>query len=276
MALIELHGASFAYVSSTLAVADVSLAIDSGEFVAIVGRNGCGKSTLCRLMHGLLLPTAGRALVAGIDTKDPTQRTTVRSTVAMVFQNPDNQIVATVVDQDVAFGPENLGVPQSELRRRVRDALEAVGMWEHRDRAPHLLSEGEKQRVAIAGALALHPRCLILDEATSLLDPEAKRRVAEIAARANSDGVAVVMVTHDMAEARQARRLVALDHGSVAYDGTPAGVLSRPDLMERLGLFAPPAARLATALRARRPSFPAQLLTVDAVVDSVAAAVKGS
>jgi energy-coupling factor transport system ATP-binding protein len=270
--LIELQDVTFTYGGPTAAVDGISLAIDAGELVAVVGRNGCGKSTLCRLMNGLLYPAAGRVLVDGRDTREKGSQIAVRSAVAMVFQVPDNQIVATVVDQDVAFGPENLGVPATELRQRVRESLEAVGLWQLRERAPHLLSEGEKQRVAIAGALALHPRCLILDEATSMLDPAAKRRVGEIAHEVNERGVTVIVVTHDMAEARQAGRLIALDKGSVAYDGTPAGILSEPALMARLGLLPPPAARLAAAIRAHRPEFPANLLTVSEVVDAVVAA----
>ncbi|MHB0875082.1 MAG: ATP-binding cassette domain-containing protein [Anaerolineae bacterium] len=274
MPLIELRDVSFSYDGTTRAVDGVTLAIEPGEFVAVVGRNGCGKSTLCRLMNGLLFPSSGQVLVGGTDTRQAGSQIAVRSTVAMVFQVPDNQIVATVVDQDVAFGPENLGVPAAELRDRVRQSLEAVGMWQQRERAPHLLSEGEKQRVAIAGALALHPRCLILDEATSMLDPAAKRRVGEIARDVNQQGVAVIVVTHDMGEARQVGRLIALDRGTVAYDGTPVDMLSQPTLMTHLGLIAPPAARLAEAIRARQPSFGSGMLTVPDVVAAVVAAAE--
>lgn len=272
--LIEMLEATFRYPDGTLAVDDVSLCIERGEYLALVGRNGCGKSTLCRLMNGLLLPSGGQVLVAGVDTRTPGSELFVRGTVAMVFQVPDNQIVATVVDQDVAFGPENLGVPQAELRQRVREALEIVGMWQQRERAPHLLSEGEKQRVAIAGALAMKPRCLILDEATSMLDPAARKRLLEVVRRVHQDGMTVVMVTHDMAEARQADRIIALDKGQLAYDGSPRGLLAQEGLTHSLGLLAPPAARLAQSIRAHRPTFPAGLFTPEEVSGAILQAMK--
>jgi energy-coupling factor transporter ATPase len=269
--LISVHEASFRYPDGLLALDGVSLTIGQGEWVAVVGRNGCGKSTLCRLMNGLLLPDHGLVSVGGVDTRTRGSELEVRAAVAMVFQVPDNQIVATVVDQDVAFGPENLGVPPEELRLRVRAALETVGMWEQRERAPHLLSEGEKQRVAIAGALAMSPRCLILDEATSMLDPAAKKRVHDVVRRVHAEGVTVIFVTHDMAEAREAERLIALEHGRLAYDGSPRDLLMREDLMARLGLIAPPAARIGMALRRRCPSLPAGLLSPPEVAAAVAA-----
>ena len=271
--LIELQQVCFQYAGGDLAIDSVSLTIERGEFVALVGRNGCGKSTLCRLMNGLLLPQRGRVLVDGVDTRSPGSELFVRGSVAMVFQVPDNQIVATVVDQDVAFGPENLGLPPPELGRRVREALETVGMWEHRHRSPHLLSEGEKQRVAIAGALAMHPRCLILDEATSMLDPAARGRVLAVVHRVNGQGVAVVMATHDMAEARLAHRVVALDRGRLAYDGSPRELLTDEPRMRSLGLVAPPATRLAIEMRRRRPGFPGHLLFPGEVAEAIAQVV---
>lgn len=274
--LIEMADVGFSYPDGTPAVDGVSLRIDAGEYVALVGRNGCGKSTLCRLMNGLLLPTTGAVTVAGIDTRDAAGLMAVRAAVAMVFQVPDNQIVATMVDQDVAFGPENLGVPQPELERRVRRALETVGMWQQRRRPPHLLSEGERQRVAIAGALAMEPRCLVLDEATSMLDPAARARVLEVAEQVNGDGVTLIMVTHDMAEARRAGRLVAMDRGRVAYDGPVADALGDPELLEGLGLVAPPAARLSQAIHRRRPAFPGTLLSPDEVSAALLRLLEGA
>ena len=266
---IAVRHASYTYPGGRLALHDITLDLGPGEFVALVGRNGCGKSTFCRLLNGLLLPNPGVVTVDGIDTRSPGSELMVRSAVAMVFQVPDNQIVATVVEQDVAFGPENLGLPQEQLWRRVRDALELVGLWEQRERPPHLLSEGEKQRVAIAGALAMQPRCLVLDEATSMLDPAARKRVLEVAHLVNSQGTTVVWATHDMAEARQAQRIIALDHGRLAYDGSPAALFTDTALMARLGLLPPPAAQLAAALAVRRPSFPRGLLYPEQVVQAV-------
>jgi energy-coupling factor transport system ATP-binding protein len=267
--LIVMEAVSYQYPDGTTAISDVTLEVHPGEYLALVGRNGCGKSTLCRLMNGLLLPTTGRVLVGGVDTAQPGTELQVRGAVAMVFQVPDNQIVATVVEHDVAFGPENLGVPTEELRLRVREALETVGMWEQRERAPHLLSEGEKQRVAIAGALAMHPRCLVLDEATSMLDPAARDRVLAVARKVNDQGVAVVMVTHNLSEALEAARVVALDRGQVAYDGPPADLMADDALMAGLGLAAPPAAQVARAIHREQPRFPRGLYRPEEVAEAV-------
>ncbi|NPV07147.1 MAG: ATP-binding cassette domain-containing protein [Anaerolineae bacterium] len=267
--LIQVEGASYRYPDGTAAITDISLQVQPGEYVALVGRNGCGKSTLCRLMNGLLLPNPGRILVRGMDTREPGTELPVRSTVAMVFQVPDNQIVATVVEHDVAFGPENLGIPTPELRLRVREALETVGMWEQRERAPHLLSEGEKQLVAIAGALAMHPRCLILDEATSMLDPVARDRVLAVARQVHLNGVSVIVVTHNLSEALEARRVLALDRGHLAYDGPPMDLLKDDDLMAQLGLAAPPASQVAREVHRRRPFFPRGLHRPEEVAKAV-------
>lgn len=267
--LIQIDQVSFQYPDGTAAIADVTLRVCQGEYLALVGRNGCGKSTLCRLMNGLLLPASGRVLVGGVDTTQPGTELHVRGSVAMVFQVPDNQIVATVVEHDVAFGPENLGVPPAELRARVREALETVGMWDQRERPPHLLSEGEKQRVAIAGALAMHPRCLILDEATSMLDPAARARVLSVARKVHRQGMTVVMVTHNLSEALEAERVVALDRGRIAYDGRPTDLLADDELMAELGLAAPPAAQVAHAIHSKRPWFPRNLHRPEEVAKAV-------
>jgi len=267
--LVFLDKVDFQYSDGTRAVRQVTLQIDQGEFIALVGRNGCGKSTLCRLTNGLLRPSSGRVLVEGVDTRTPGSERFVRATVSMVFQVPDNQIVATVVEQDVAFGPENLGVPQPELQARVRDALETVGLWGHRHRPPHLLSEGEKQLVAIAGALAMKPRCLILDEATSMLNPTARKRVLDVAQRVHASGVTVIMATHDMSEARLVDRIVALDGGSVVFDGDPANLFADPDRVRSLGLSLPPAALLAHELRKRHFDLPVELLGPEEVAEAL-------
>jgi energy-coupling factor transporter ATPase len=199
----------------------ISLAIQPGEYVAIVGPNGSGKSTLARHFNGLLRPTAGRVRVAGRDTRDPANTRAIRAAVGMVFQHPESQMVATIVEEDVAFGPENLGVPHDELRVRVREALDMVGMWAERERPPHLLSAGQKQRVAIAAVLAMRPACLVLDEATSMLDPEGRDAVAGIIAELRRRGTAVIAITHLMNEAARAERIIALAGGAVLLDGPP-------------------------------------------------------
>src|SRR5579864_2211983 len=243
----------------------VSLRIDPGEYVAIVGPNGSGKSTLARHLNALLRPTSGRVLVAGMDTRDPAHIRAIRGTVGMVFQHPESQMVATIVEEDVAFGPENLGVPHEELRVRVREALELVGMWGARDRPPHLLSAGQKQRVAIAAVLAMRPACLVLDEATSMLDPEGREAVAAIIAELRRRGTAVVAITHLMNEAARADRIIALAGGAVLMEGPPRRVFARADLLRDVGLDLPPVTAVALRVRAHVPEFPIDVLSVDAL-----------
>lgn len=228
---------------------DLNLAIKEGSFTAILGTNGCGKSTLAKHFNSILLPTGGKVYVCGLDTSDPDRLMAVRRNVGMVFQNPDNQIVANVVEEDVAFGPENLGIASPEIRRRVDVALKQVGMYEYREHAPHLLSGGQKQRIAIAGVIAMEPRCIVLDEPTAMLDPQGRRDVIDTVKRLNREkGITVVLITHHMDEAAQADRVVVLDKGTVAADGTPREVFSQVKLLHDMGLAAPESVELCWAM----------------------------
>ena len=218
----------------------VSLEIEEGSFVAVLGHNGCGKSTLAKHMNAILLPSGGAVYVDGICTADEDRLLNIRRTVGMVFQNPDNQIVANVVEEDVAFAPENLGVPPDEIRRRVDDALKAVNMYDHREHAPHLLSGGQKQRVAIAGVIAMQPRCIVLDEPTAMLDPIGRKDVLNTVKALNRErGVTVVLITHHMDEAAQADRLVVMAKGKVVADGNPKAVFSQVEELRKVGLTVP-------------------------------------
>ena len=219
---------------------DLNLTVREGSFVAILGTNGCGKSTLAKHFNSILLPTGGKVYVCGIDTSNEDRILTVRRNVGMVFQNPDNQIVANVVEEDVAFGPENLGIASPEIRRRVDSALKQVEMYEYREHAPHLLSGGQKQRVAIAGIIAMEPRCIVLDEPTAMLDPRGRREVIDTIGRLNREkGITVVLITHHMDEAAKADRVVVLNKGKVAADGTPQQVFAQVELLHSLGLASP-------------------------------------
>ena len=218
----------------------VDLQIEEGTFVAVLGHNGSGKSTLAKHMNAILLPTGGKVYVDGMDTADEAKLLDIRRTVGMVFQNPDNQIVANVVEEDVAFAPENLGVPPEEIRRRVDDALKAVGMYEYREHAPHLLSGGQKQRVAIAGVIAMQPRCIVLDEPTAMLDPIGRSEVLKTIKQLNrTSGVTVVLITHHMDEAAQADRLVVMSKGKVIADGVPREVFKQVEKLKEVGLTVP-------------------------------------
>lgn len=249
----------------------ISLTVWAGEHVAIIGPNGSGKSTLARHLNALLRPTSGTVRVRGMDTRDPAHTRAIRQTVGMVFQHPESQMVATIVEEDVAFGPENLGVPHAELRGRVREALEVVGMWEARERPPHLLSAGQRQRVAIAGVLAMQPACVVLDEATSMLDPRGRDEVARVVAELRRRGTAVISITHLMSEAAAASRVIVLSEGAVLMDDAPRGVFARAHALRAIGLDLPPVAELALRLRREVPEFPADLLTVEELVAAVAA-----
>ena len=220
--------------------ADLNLTIEEGSFVAVLGTNGCGKSTLAKHFNAILLPSGGKVYVCGIDTANEDRLITIRRNVGMVFQNPDNQIVANVVEEDVAFGPENLGIASPEIRRRVDSALKQVDMYDYRTHAPHLLSGGQKQRIAIAGVIAMEPKCIVLDEPTAMLDPRGRREVIDTIGRLNREkGITVVLITHHMDEAAKAQRVVVLDKGKVAADGTPKEVFSQVELLHGIGLAAP-------------------------------------
>lgn len=224
---------------------DLNLTVEKGTFVAVLGTNGCGKSTLAKHFNSILLPTGGKVWVCGIDTSNEERIIHVRRNVGMVFQNPDNQIVANVVEEDVAFGPENLGIASPEIRHRVNKALKQVGMYEYREHAPHLLSGGQKQRIAIAGVIAMEPKCIVLDEPTAMLDPRGRREVIETIGRLNKEkGITVVLITHHMDEAAKADRVVVLHKGKVAADGTPREVFSQVELLHNIGLAAPDSVEL--------------------------------
>ena len=229
---------------------DISLSIDKGDFVALLGHNGSGKSTFAKHMNAILLPSAGTMTVAGIDTQDESQRFTLRSHVGMVFQNPDNQIVATIVEEDEAFGPENLGIPPQEIRERVDDALKAVEMYDYREHAPSQLSGGQKQRVAIAGIIAMRPDCIVLDEPTAMLDPSGRREVMNTIHMLNREyGITIVLITHYMEEAAQANRVVVMDDGKVVLDNTPKEVFSHVETLKKIGLDVPQVTELAYRLQ---------------------------
>jgi len=229
---------------------DLNLCIEEGSFVAILGSNGCGKSTLAKHFNSILLPCGGKVYVCGLDTSDDDLLMKVRRHVGMVFQNPDNQIVANVVEEDVAFGPENLGIASPEIRNRVDRALKQVGMYEYRGHAPHLLSGGQKQRIAIAGVIAMEPKCIVLDEPTAMLDPRGRKEVMDTVLALNKEkGITVVLITHHMDEAARAGRVVVLHKGDVALDGTPQEVFARTDVLHGIGLAAPETVELCFSLR---------------------------
>ena len=253
---------------------DMNLTVEEGTFVAILGTNGCGKSTLAKHFNSILLPTGGKVWVCGLDTSDEDRLMQVRRNVGMVFQNPDNQIVANVVEEDVAFGPENLGIASPEIRHRVDKALKQVGMYEYREHAPHLLSGGQKQRIAIAGVIAMEPKCIVLDEPTAMLDPRGRREVIDTVSRLNKEkGITVVIITHHMDEAARADRVVVLHKGRVAADGTPKAVFSRVELLHDLGLAAPETVELCDALNREGFSLPLDALSVEECAETLYDAV---
>ena len=259
----------------TLALDGVDLAVEKGSFVVVLGHNGSGKSTLAKTFNAVLLPTGGKVYVEGMDTSDESLLLAVRQRVGMVFQNPDNQIVANVVEEDVAFAPENLGVPSEEIRRRVDEALRVVGMSDFVTHAPHLLSGGQKQRIAIAGVIAMEPECIVLDEATAMLDPIGRQEVLAAVRRLNEErGVTVILITHHMNEAESADRVVVMNHGRVAMDGTPKEVFSRVEELHSMGLTAPDTVDLLFRLRHAGWDVPLDALTVEDCADAVAAACK--
>ena len=243
---------------------DLDLSVEEGTFVAVLGTNGCGKSTLAKHFNAILLPTGGKVWVCGMDTSQEDRLIPVRRKVGMVFQNPDNQIVANVVEEDVAFGPENLGIASPEIRHRVDKALQQVGMYEYREHAPHLLSGGQKQRIAIAGVIAMEPKCIVLDEPTAMLDPKGRREVIETIGRLNREKkITVVLITHHMDEAAQAQRVVVLHKGKIAADGTPREVFSQVQLLHGIGLAAPETAELCWQLNQKGFNLPLDQLSVE-------------
>ena len=274
--IIKIENLSFAYGEEEPPVLnDISLEIERGSFTAILGHNGSGKSTLAKHMNAILVPRLGKVYVNGIDTADEDRLLEIRRTVGMVFQNPDNQIVASVVEDDVAFAPENLGVPPEEIRRRVDDALKYVGMYDHRMHAPHLLSGGQKQRVAIAGVIAMRPECIVMDEPTAMLDPVGRRDVlAAIRKLRREQGLTVILITHHMDECIHADRLIVMSEGRVAEDGPPREVFSRVEEMRSLGLAVPETTQLLYGLNQSGFDLPLSALTVDECTDAIAAVLK--
>lgn len=252
------------------ALDQVTIQIAKGEFVAVIGRNGSGKSTLAKHLNALLVPSSGTCVVAGMDTREQNNIWDIRQTVGMVFQNPDNQIVASIVEEDVAFGPENLGLPSAEIVRRVENALQMVGMTDYRFHGPHLLSGGQKQRVAIAGVLAMHPQCLVLDEPTAMLDPVGRQEVLEAVCRLHrEEKITVVYITHFMEEAVGADRVIVMDAGRVIIEGTPGEVFSNVDAIRALGLDVPIAADVADQLRKRGMDIPAGIITDEGLASAL-------
>ena len=243
---------------------DLSLSVEEGSSVAILGSNGCGKSTLAKHFNSILLPCGGCVYVGGMDTSDAEKLIAIRRTVGMVFQNPDNQIVANVVEEDVAFGPENLGVAAPVIRQRVDASLKQVGMYAYRNHAPHLLSGGQKQRVAIAGVIAMEPKCIVLDEPTAMLDPKGRREVMDTILRLNREkGITIVLITHHMNEAAQAQRVIVLDKGQIALDGTPKQVFSQVNKLHEMGLAAPETVELCRDLNTQGFSLPLDRLEIE-------------
>jgi len=272
MAVIEAKDVTYAYTSEdnvSPALWNVTLSIEPGEFVAIVGHNGSGKSTLAKLLNGLYTPASGHVVVKGMDTQDERHVWDIRRTVGMVFQNPDNQLVATVVEEDVAFGPENLGVPPAEIRQRVDEALEQVNMSAFKDHAPHMLSGGQKQRVAIAGVLAMHPEIIVFDEPTAMLDPEGREEVLAAIRDLNGKGKTIVLITHYMEEALLADRVVVMTGGQITATGTPREIFADETVLKEAGLTAPPHIELYHRLKNKGYDLGECPLTVDELVDKL-------
>lgn len=272
--IIKFDNVSFAYELEdegvVNAVNDFSLNVPEGQFLAVLGHNGCGKSTVAKLINGILVPNKGKVTVEGMDTSDEEKTVDIRRIVGMVFQNPDNQIVATIVEDDVAFGPENLGVEPSEIRKAVDNALKAVGMYEFRNREPHRLSGGQKQRVAIAGVLAMKTKCIVMDEPTAMLDPQGRKEVMDTVMKLNKElGITVILITHYMDEAVKADRVIVMDGGRIAMDGTPKEVFRNVEKMKKLGLDVPQATELAYRLRKKGFKLPDDILDENECAEAI-------
>ena len=273
--MIECRNLIFKYTAGEnqeekIAINDVNLQIKEGEFIAILGHNGSGKSTMAKHMNALLIPTEGKMLVNKMDTSDMNNLWNIRETAGMVFQNPDNQLVATIVEEDVAFGPENLGVPPEEIRKRVDEALERVGMSEYKRHAPHLLSGGQKQRIAIAGILAMKPKCIIFDEPTAMLDPSGRKEVLDTIIDLNKNyGITVILITHYMDEAAKADRIVVMDKGKLILDGKPRDVFSNVEKMKSIGLDVPQVTELSYELQKAGINIDTRILDVNEMVNAI-------
>lgn len=256
------------------AIDNVNISIKQGSFTAIIGKNGSGKSTLAKNINALLLPSSGAVYVKGLNTADETKLWEIRQIAGMVFQNPDNQLVSTIVEDDVAFGPENLGVEPAEIRRRVDASLYAVNMYDERKKAPHLLSGGQKQRIAIAGVIAMRPECIILDEPTAMLDPHGRYEVMEIIEKLHQDGITILLITHFMDEAAKAERVIVMDEGKVVLDGSPIEVFARAEDIKAINLDVPFAVELAHRLRKRNIYIPEHIINTEEMVDYIACRYK--
>ncbi len=275
--MITLTDVSFSYSEKAVALHNINLTIKKGEFLAVLGHNGSGKSTLAKLLNGILVPTSGTVSVLGHDTKDGKNLPFIRQHVGMVFQNPDNQIVATIVEEDVAFGPENLGLSSSEIRQRVDEALKTVGMYAARRHAPHLLSGGQKQRVAIAGVIAMRPDYIVLDEPTAMLDPIGRREVMDTIQRlCREEGITIVLITHFMREAAEADRVLVMEKGAICMEGKPETVLTKRDQMIQVGLDVPQATELLYQLQAGGMQVNKETMEMDACVDAILSQMKGN
>ena len=272
--IVRMEHVTFTYPATDVkesfnALNDLTLSIEKGSFVAVIGQNGSGKSTMAKLVYALLLPGEGTVWVNGYDTRDEAHLWDVRQSAGMVFQNPDNQIVSSIVEDDVAFGPENLGVEPAEIRRRVDEALEAVGMTAFRKNAPHLLSGGQKQRIAIAGAIAMRPQCIVFDEPTAMLDPKGRKEVMRIIRQLHAEGITCILITHFMEEAAQADRIVILNDGRIYMDGTPREIFTDRDSLMALGLDVPMAVDLSYQLHDLGVDLPAGIVEEEELIEAL-------
>lgn len=270
--MVRIENLKFSYIREGTqdwvnAIKNVNLEIKKGSFVAVLGRNGSGKSTLAKNINALLLPSDGTILVNGFDTKDENHIWDIRQAAGMVFQNPDNQLVSSIVEDDVAFGPENLGIAPEEIRERVDSALNAVDMYEHRKKAPHHLSGGQKQRIAIAGVVAMTPECIIFDEPTAMLDPKGRTEVMEIIRKLNAEGITIILITHFMEEAAQADYVVIMDDGDIAAEGTPVEIFQNPEKIREVGLDVPPVVDIADRLRKHGINVPKEIISAEEMVE---------
>ena len=268
--LLEFNNVSYTYdenEKNVYAVKNVSFTVDKGEYVVVLGHNGSGKSTLAKLSNSIFIPTEGKVLVDGMDTSVEKNEFRIREKVGVVFQNPDNQIVASIVEEDVAFGPENLGIEPAVIRQRVDNALKAVGMYDYRLHETHRLSGGQKQRVAIAGMIAMLPECIVFDEPTAMLDPGGRKEVIETARKLNSQGMSIVLITHFMEEAVSADKIIVVDKGTILAQGTPAEIFAQTDLLEHCGLDVPDVVKIASRLREKGISISENILTEDALAE---------